>query len=640
MRNFFLLIALFVSTISAHATKDPIQYSKKIEGYLVDYKTHNEVEKVKVSLTSTVTGKVFTAETNENGVFTFKHVPIGKSYLRLIDTDYRSAVLDTLLTNVKEHANKTYTYSQEFPFTANLKVSWMFNWGDRKVTSNGKTITKEHYWSHVLAKVILVIYGLCLLLIFYYSMVQLSLAFAYRKQRKAQQSRVEPAFDLSNAPKVTVQLPMYNEMYVADRIIDTIAEFEYPRDKFQIQVLDDSTDETKDIIAKKVAEVAARGINIQHIHRVDRTGYKAGALDSAMDQVEGDFIAIFDADFVPDKDFLLRTMPYFNTDKIGVVQTRWGHLNKSYSLLTELQAFGLNGHFAIEQGGRNAQGHYINFNGTAGVWRKACIIDAGGWEHDTITEDLDLSYRAQMRGWKFNYLEEVESPAELPITMSALKSQQHRWMKGGAEVFIKMWKRIVSTKGLKFSDRVHGLAHLFNSSVFVFILILSLLSLPVLHIKDSFSDLNFFIQVGAFFLSSTVFLAFYYWNAFRDKTGHFFQDLIRFIARFFQFLTVSMALSLSNAVAVIEGYLGIKSSFVRTPKFNVAKKDEFTGNKYDKKSLSIINIAEGVLMVVFGFTAVNRAVYGDLGMVPFHLMLTIGYAVIFFNTLKENRGQG
>jgi cellulose synthase/poly-beta-1,6-N-acetylglucosamine synthase-like glycosyltransferase len=450
---------------------------------------------------------------------------------------------------------------------------------------------------------------------------------------------VEPPFDLANAPKVTVQLPMYNEMYVAERIIDTIAEFEYPREKFQIQVLDDSTDETKDIIAKKVAEVAARGINIQHIHRVDRTGYKAGALDSAMDQVEGEFIAIFDADFVPDKDFLLRTMPYFNTDKIGVVQTRWGHLNKTYSLLTELQAFGLNGHFAIEQGGRNAQGHYINFNGTAGVWRKACIEDAGGWEHDTITEDLDLSYRAQMRGWKFNYLEEVESPAELPITMSALKSQQHRWMKGGAEVFIKMWKRIVTTKGLKFSDRLHGLAHLFNSSVFVFILILSLLSLPVLHIKDSFSDLNFFIQVGAFFLSSTVFLSFYYWNAYRDKTGNFFSDLFRFIGRFVQFLTVSMALSLSNAVAVIEGYLGIKSSFVRTPKFNVAKKDEFTGNKYDKKSLSIINIAEGILMVVFGFTAVNRAIYGDLGMVPFHLMLTVGYAVIFFNTLKENRGQ-
>ena len=281
MRNFFLIFALFVTTISAHATKDRIQYSKKIEGYLVDYKTRNEVEKVKVSLTSTVTGKVYTTETDENGVFTFKNVPIGKSMLMLIDEDYRADTLKMFETNAKEHLVH-YTFSKTQPFTANLKVSWMFNWGDRKVTEKGKTFVKEHYWSHVLAKVILVIYGLCLLLIFYYSIVQLSLAFAYRKQRKAQQSRVEPAFDLANAPKVTVQLPMFNEMYVADRIIDTIAEFDYPREKFQIQVLDDSTDETKDIIAKKVAEVAARGINIQHIHRTDRTGYKAGALDSAM----------------------------------------------------------------------------------------------------------------------------------------------------------------------------------------------------------------------------------------------------------------------------------------------------------------------------------------------------------------------
>jgi len=489
------------------------------------------------------------------------------------------------------------------------------------------------------ARVILVIYGLCLVLIFFYSVIQLSLAFAYLKNKKKQQNRVTPDFDLANAPKVTVQLPMFNEMYVAERIIETVAQMDYPRDKFQIQVLDDSTDETKDIIANKCAEVAARGINIQHVHRVDRTGYKAGALDAAMDKVEGEFIAIFDADFVPSQDFLLRTIPYFNSDKVGVVQTRWGHLNKDYSLLTELQAFGLNGHFAIEQGGRNASGHYINFNGTAGVWRRATIDDAGGWEHDTITEDLDLSYRAQMKGWRFVYLEEVESPAELPITMSALKSQQHRWMKGGAEVFIKMWKRLATTKGLKIGDRVHGLAHLFNSSVFVFILILSLLSLPVLHIKDSFSDLNIYIKFGMYFFSSTIFLAFYYWNAFRDKKGNFFGDFFRFLGRFVQFLTVSMALGLSNAVAVIEGYLGIKSSFVRTPKFNVAKKDEFKGNKYDKKSLSIINILEGTFMVVFGFTAVNRAIYGDLGMVPFHLMLTIGYGIIFFNTLKENRSQ-
>ena len=581
-----------------------------------------------MQLKSAVTGKVYTAETDENGKFTFRNVPIGKSTIKLIDKDYRAAVLKVFETNEKHLIH--YTFSETDPFKAQLKVSWLFNWGDYQ--------GKEHYWSHMVARIILVIYGLCLVLIFFYSVIQLSLAIAYVKNKKKQQSRVTPPFDLANAPKVTVQLPMFNEMYVAERIIETCAEIDYPRDKFQIQVLDDSTDETKDIIANKCAEVAARGINIQHIHRTDRTGYKAGALDCAMEKVEGEFIAIFDADFVPSKDFLLRTIPYF-TENVGVVQTRWGHLNKDYSLLTELQAFGLNGHFAIEQGGRNVSGHYINFNGTAGVWRRATIDDAGGWEHDTITEDLDLSYRAQMKGWRFVYLEEVESPAELPITMSALKSQQHRWMKGGAEVFIKMWKRLATTKGLKIGDRIHGLAHLFNSSVFVFILILSLLSLAVLHIKDSFSDLNIYIKYGMYFFSSTIFLAFYYWNSFRDKRGNFFGDLFRFIGRFVQFLTVSMALGLSNAVAVIEGYLGIKSSFVRTPKFNVAKKDEFKGNKYDKKSLSIINILEGTFMVVFGFTAVNRAIYGDLGMVPFHLMLAIGYGIIFFNTLKENRTQ-
>ena len=623
------LLSLFISTAFANKTYiGPV--SKKIEGFLVDYKTKSEVDEVAVQLKSLVTGKVYLAETDDNGKFTFRNVPIGKSKLRLIDKDYRAVTLKVFETNEKEHLIH-YTFSKSNPFTAQLKVSWMFNWGDYQ--------GKEHYWSYMAARVILVIYGLCLVLIFFYSVIQLSLAIAYVRNKKKQQSRVTPDFDLASAPKVTVQLPMFNEMYVAERIIETVAEMDYPRDKFQIQVLDDSTDETKDIIANKCAEIAARGINIQHVHRTDRTGYKAGALDDAMDKVEGEFIAIFDADFVPSRDFLLRTIPYFQADNVGVVQTRWGHLNKDYSLLTELQAFGLNGHFAIEQGGRNVSGHYINFNGTAGVWRRSTIDDAGGWEHDTITEDLDLSYRAQMKGWRFVYLEEVESPAELPITMSALKSQQHRWMKGGAEVFIKMWKRLATTKGLKISDRIHGLAHLFNSSVFFFILILSLLSLAVLHIKDSFSDLNIYIKYGMYFFSSTIFLAFYYWNSFRDKRGNFFGDLFRFLVRFVQFLTVSMALGLSNAVAVIEGYLGIKSSFVRTPKFNVAKKDEFKGNKYDKKSLSIINILEGTFMVVFGFTAVNRAIYGDLGMVPFHVMLAVGYGIIFFNTLKENRGQ-
>ena len=627
MKNWYFLVLVFSLAFGINA-----QVTKEIKGNLVDMKTSYDVEKVELTLTSKNTGKVWTTNTNNDGEFTFKNIPLGELEIRITDKDYRFEKF-----KFQTDSNHLQKYQFSTPFGVNLKVSWMFNWGDRTLYSNGKKIVKEHYWSHVTAKGILVLYGLCLLLIFYYSLVQISLAITYVRTRKKVSLEEAPLFDLSKAPKVTIQLPMYNEMYVAERIIETAAELNYPRDKFQIQVLDDSTDETKDIIAKKVGEIAAQGIDIVHIHRMDRTGYKAGALDSAMGQVSGEFIAIFDADFIPDKDFLLKTIPYFQNEKIGVVQTRWGHLNKTYSLLTELQAFGLNGHFAIEQGGRNAKGHYINFNGTAGVWRRACIEDAGGWEHDTITEDLDLSYRAQMNGWEFKYLENVISPAELPITMSALKSQQHRWMKGGAEVFMKMWKRLVKNPNVRFSDKLHGLAHLFNSSVFVFILCLSILSLFVLQIKDSFSDLNFVIQFGSFFIISTLLLAYYYWFSYRDKKGKTFTDLIRFTARFFQFLTVSMALSLSNAVAVIEGYLGIKSSFVRTPKFNVSKKNEFQGNKYDKKSLSIINVVEGLLMVVFGFTAINRTLYGDLGMVPFHLMLTIGYGVIFFSTLKERK---
>ncbi len=605
------------------------QSTKLVRGKIVDQKTSREIEELKIQIQNVKTKKVFKTETDDDGFFNFKNIPFGTYVLKVTDKDYESKILNSF-TLKEEHTNN-YTFDEKRPFNASLKVTWMFNWGDW----NGK----EHYWSHLLAKIILSIYGICLLLIFFYSVLQLSLSIAYAKTRKKRAEETTPDFDLANAPKVTIQLPMFNELYVAERIIETTAAFNYPKDKLEIQVLDDSTDETVEVIAKKVAEIAATGINIKHIHRVDRTGYKAGALDAAMDRVEGEFIAIFDSDFVPDQDFLLKTIPFFQDPNIGVVQTRWGHLNKDYSILTELQAFGLNGHFAIEQGGRNSSGHYINFNGTAGIWRKICIEAAGGWEHDTLTEDLDLSYRAQIKGWKFKYLENVISPAELPITMSALKNQQHRWMKGGAECFIKMRKRIVKAENVKLGDKIHALSHLFNSSVFLFILTLSLLSLPVLHIKDSFSDLNLFIKFGSIFITSTLFLMYYYWLSYRDKTENKITSFFKFFGRFVQFLVVSMGLSLSNTVAVLEGYLGIKSSFVRTPKFNVAKKNEFKGNKYDKKSISLLTIAEGLLMLLFGFTAINRATYGDLGMVPFHLMLAIGYGLVFFYTLGELKNQ-
>jgi len=629
MIKFHLVILAVIVSLSISA-----QEVKFVRGQMIDERTQSPIEEMALQLKKVGGDEIFEAETDADGKFEFKNLPLGSYEFLIDDKNYIRKTSFTIDLN-NDHLEQ-FNFGE--PITAALKVSWLFNWGDRTTTdASGAEVVKEHYWSHLVAKIVLTIYGLCLLLIFFYSVLQLSLAIAYVRNKKKKSITAKPIYDPATTPKVTIQLPMYNELYVAERIIETIANFDYPIDKLQIQVLDDSTDETRDVIAKKVAEVEARGINIQHIHRTDRTGYKAGALDSAMDQVESDFIAIFDADFIPDPDWLTKTMPYFQNEKIGVVQTRWGHINKNYSLLTELQAFGLNGHFAIEQGGRNSAGHFINFNGTGGIWRKTCIEDAGGWEHDTLTEDLDLSYRAQLKGWKFQYLEDVVAPAELPITMSALKSQQHRWMKGGAECFRKMWKRILFTKNVKFMDRVHGMSHLFNSSVFIFILMVALLSLVVLHIKDSFSDLNYVIQYMGLFLVSTIFLMFYYWHAYRDKTSNIFKSLINFIGRFFQFLIVSMGLSLSNMVAVIEGYMGIKSSFVRTPKFNVAIKSEFKGNKYDKKNLSIINLMEGVLFLVFSFTTINRAIYGDLGMVPFHLMLSIGFGAVFFYGVSEVR---
>ena len=620
------LLVLIVALISLTSMA---QMKRDVSGYYRDLRTDGALDDVPVQLVNQKTGKKYLTTTDSDGKFLFKNVQLEDAdtvnfNLSVADKNYKE---ETFVVKIDTDHTSEYKMDEKNPFRSSTKVTWLFNWGN-----SGE---KEHYWSHLVAKIILVIYGICLILVFFYSILQLSLSIAYARNRKKVASKPEIPFDPENAHRVTIQLPMYNEEYVAERIIEACAAFDYPRDKFDIQVLDDSTDETKDIIAAKVAEVAARGIQIEHIHRVDRTGYKAGALDSAMDKVKGDYIAIFDADFVPEPDWLKRVMPNFDSDDIGVVQTRWGHLNKKYSLLTELQAFGLNGHFAAEQGGRNAAGHFINFNGTGGVWRKKCIESAGGWEHDTLTEDLDLSYRAQLRGWKFKYMENIVAPAELPITMSALKAQQHRWMKGGAECFVKMWKTILTFKGVKLSDRVHGMSHLFNSSVFVFILIMSLMSLAVLHIKDSFSDLNYVIKFGSVFISSTVFLMYYYWLAYRDKTENTFTSFFRFVGRFFQFLVVSLGLSLSNTVAVLEGYLGIKSSFVRTPKFNVNSKKEFKGNKYDKKSISLITIGEGILMAVFGFTAINRAIYMDFGMVPFHAMLATGYGLVFFSTLKE-----
>ncbi len=492
----------------------------------------------------------------------------------------------------------------------------------------------------LLETIIIVVYTIALLLIFMYALAQLNLLFNYLSAKK---DTNEVKFDFSNPdeiPHITIQLPVYNEMYVMERLLNNIAEIDYPRHKLEIQVLDDSTDETVESTRKHIETLEAKGLDIKHITRTIRTGFKAGALKEGLEVAKGEFIAIFDSDFLPKPDWLKRTVPYFKNKSIGVVQTRWGHINRNYSILTKIQAFALDAHFTLEQVGRNSKGHFINFNGTAGIWRKTCIIDAGNWEGDTLTEDLDLSYRAQLKKWEFKYLEEVETPAELPIVISAARSQQFRWNKGGAENFRKMLMRVLKSDHISAKTKVHGLLHLLNSSMFLNIFIVAVLSIPMLYIKNEYEHLESYFVVMSFFVISTVIFFICYWIMYRNTYGSSIKDFMNYVGMFFVFFSIAMGFSLHNSIAVIEGHLGKKSEFVRTPKFNISKfKDNWKNNKYIKKKLSMNVIFEGMLMLYFGFGMYSAFVVGDkggdFGLFPFHLMLFIGFGYVFFKSLTS-----
>ena len=478
---------------------------------------------------------------------------------------------------------------------------------------------------------ILIIYAIPLVFIFSYSLVQLSLIINYLNRPQSIDHSPPLAFG-QKLPFVTIQLPVYNELYVVERLIDAVAAFDYPKECFEVQILDDSTDETVEIIAQKVREILLQGIDIQHIRRENRLGYKAGALAHGLKICKGEFIAIFDADFIPPKDFLQKTVPHFQEKNVGVVQTRWQHLNENYSLLTKLQAFGLDAHFTIEQGGRNAKNHFINFNGTAGIWRKTTIEDAGGWSADTLTEDLDLSYRAQMRDWKFVYLEALGCPAELPVTMSAVKSQQYRWTKGAAECVVKNLRKLLTDSHLSISTKLHGFYHLMNSAVFVAVFFLSILSLPVMLVTYHSGKFDAFFRFTAFFQVSWVILGTFYWISFQ-KSGLGF---LAFVQRFVLFLLFMMGLSFHNSIAVAEGWLGRKTPFVRTPKFNVNKQsDSWQGNKYLAKSISKSTWIELLLMLYFIVALIIEIQLKNFGLVPFHLMLVVGYGSVLFYTFKQ-----
>jgi cellulose synthase/poly-beta-1,6-N-acetylglucosamine synthase-like glycosyltransferase len=473
-----------------------------------------------------------------------------------------------------------------------------------------------------------------MLFVLFYSFAQAHLLYHFFRFKKDPSQKANLHTD--ELPYITVQLPIYNELYVVERLIDAAARFNYPKARLEIQLLDDSTDETADIIQghiKKYPEV-----DFKYIHRKNRTGFKAGALREGLGSAKGEFIAIFDADFVPDPDFLLKTVGHFSDEKVGMVQTRWTHLNEGYSILTRLQAFALDAHFMVEQMGRNQQQAFINFNGTGGIWRKSCILDAGNWQDDTLTEDLDLSYRAQQKGWEFVYRPDIQSPAELPPVMSAIKSQQFRWTKGGAECAFKHLGDVLR-KPFDFKVKFHATAHLLNAVIFIAVLLVSLSSIPVWWAFYQGLIPESYFQAAAIFLIGFVIIALVYFFANLSLVNYSWKGVGRFLWELPLFLSVSMGLALHNSQAVWEGLTGKKSPFIRTPKYNLSGKNpSWTKNVYNQFKIPFTTYLEGFLALVFTTMVVASVYTGTYEMLVFHLMLAVGYSLVSWESFRGVRG--
>jgi cellulose synthase/poly-beta-1,6-N-acetylglucosamine synthase-like glycosyltransferase len=430
----------------------------------------------------------------------------------------------------------------------------------------------------------------------------------------------KPCPALDPPPVVTIQLPLYNEMYVADRLIDAVCRIDYPRELLEIQVLDDSIDETRAIAGLAVRRWAALGVDIKYIHRRNRTGFKAGALEAGLKTARGEFVGIFDADFIPTADFLQRLMPHFGDPEVGMVQARWGHINADYSALTKIQAILLDGHFVLEHGGRNRGGRFFNFNGTAGVWRRRAIDDAGGWQHDTLTEDLDLSYRAQLRGWRFVFIPDLIAPAEVPVEMNAFKSQQHRWAKGSIQTCRKLLPRILRSD-LPFGVKAEAFFHLTANFNYILMCILSLLMFPSMVIRYNMGWYEMLlIDIPLFFAATFSFCNFY--TVCQREIHRDWRARIKYVPFL---MSVGIGLSINNARAVVEALFNKQTDFARTPKYRIeADADEWVGKKY-RQSVAVqplIELALGLYFTATVFYALANQIYGTL---PFLVLFQVGF---------------
>jgi cellulose synthase/poly-beta-1,6-N-acetylglucosamine synthase-like glycosyltransferase len=439
-----------------------------------------------------------------------------------------------------------------------------------------------------------------------------------------------PVGRFEQLPMVTMQLPIFNEVYVVERLLRSVSEIDYPKGLLQIQVLDDSTDDTRELTASCVAELQSRGFNVELIHRTDRTGFKAGALETGLASAQSEFVCILDADFVPQPELLKRTIHFFTDPKVGMIQTRWGHLNRGYSLLTRVQAMFLDGHLLLEQTARSRSGRFFNFNGTAGLWRRSCIDEAGGWQHDTLTEDLDLSYRAQLAGWKFIFLPDVITPAELPVDMNGFKSQQHRWTKGSIQTCKKLLPTVWRSR-LPLMIKIEATAHLTSNFAYLLLACLCVLLHPSTGGPQATWLRTLLLDVPIFFTAS-VSVAVFYICAQRELHPRTWMKEILLLPAL---LALGVGLSINNARAVLEAVFNHKSDFARTPKYGIERKEQpWRSCKYMPLK-SLLPLAEMAFAIYFTYFLWFAIQHGQWISVPFLAMFQIGFLYVSLSSFSR-----
>ena len=474
-----------------------------------------------------------------------------------------------------------------------------------------------------LSLIFILLYFLVLLLLAVYGVHRYLMVYLYYKYKdRARPVKPEPLDQ--TPPAVTIQLPLYNEQYVVERLIDAVCRIEYPRDSLEIQVLDDSTDETRALAARRVERYRESGFDIHYLHRTERTGYKAGALQEGLATARGAFIAIFDADFIPPPDFLKNTMHLFRDDRVGLVQTRWSYLNRGYSLLTRVQAIMLDGHFVMEHGARNRSGRFFNFNGTAGIWRRESIDAAGGWQHDTLTEDLDLSYRAQLLGQRFVFLEDVTTPSELPVEMNAFKTQQHRWSKGSIQTAKKMLPSVWRS-ALPFRYKLEATYHLTNNMAYLLMLLLSVLIFPSIVIRVQAGWINSFWIDLPFLCAATVSVSLFYLFAQFEINRARWLWCPLFLP---VLMSIGIGICLNNTRAVLEALLDLKSGFQRTPKYGIRDRTDRWRRLRYRGIRNWLPVLELLFAVHFGLLIYYTAINGIYPSIPFLCLFFAGYLYV------------